>query len=198
MRGAKRTYRRKKRVVRRRRARLTENTSYRFKRICKLDTITTSTTLAVAKAFTFSLSQLPSHSDFTALYDQYKLNAVSIKIIPRLTESTSSSLSVLHTCIDYDDAIAFSSYTDLMQKQSYRMTRGNKIFKCYFKPKMLVPTFLSTALTTFGTQPKSPTWIDCGYPEVPHYCLKTNFEPTSSVHTYDVYATYYCSFRGVR
>ena len=79
-----------------------------------------------------SLNQVPSVSDFTGLYDQFRINAVKITIIPRGNSSditpgsgsTSAAQSVgVFSVIDYDDDTNLASISQAMQYQNCKMTR---------------------------------------------------------------------------
>lgn len=193
------TFRRKRRVVRRGR-KVNQGTVYRFKRALKIDQFSTSNVAAVGKSYQFSLSQLPNYSEFTNLYDSYKLCGVKLKMIPRLTDAgvsttaNSHNTSPVHHVIDYDDASTTNDILTLMQYQNYKMTRGLSMVQRYFKPKMaeLVYNGVSNGYSS------ARRWINCSNPEVPHYSFKCAIEATAVALQYDVYATYYVSFKSVR
>ena len=61
-------------------------------------------------AYTFQLSNIPNSSEFTSLYDQYKINAVSVCFYPKQTHVTSLSTTDnvranarILTAVDYND-----------------------------------------------------------------------------------------------
>lgn len=196
-------FRRKVRKTTRRRfvrKRVNQGTIYRFKRTLKLDQFSTSSLAATGKAYQFSLSQLPNPTEFTNLYDTYKLCGVKLKIIPRLTEASVTSTanihntSPLHSAIDYDDASTTNDILTVMQYQNYKMTRGLAVHQRYFKPRMaeLVYNGVSNGYA------QGRRWINCSNADVPHYAFKCVIEPTAVAIQYDVYATYYVSFKSVR
>lgn len=196
----KTTYRRKKRVTRPRR-RTNQGTVYRFKRAVKLDQFSTSNVAAVGKSYQFSLNQLPNFSEFTALYDTYKLAAVKFKMVPRLTDAgvsttaNSHNTSPVHSAIDYDDANTTNDPLVLMQYQNYKMTRGLSLHQRYLKPKMAELVYVTGVSSGYG---QGRRWINCSNPDVPHYAVKLAIEPTAVALQYDVYATYYVMFKAVR
>ena len=64
-------------------------------------------------AFNFSLSDLPNYTEFTSLYDMYKINAVKITFIPYQTVSNSvatinnaDNTARFFSAIDYNDGTA--------------------------------------------------------------------------------------------
>jgi len=52
-----------------------------FKRHVDLGTITLSSAGITTQGYSFQLDEVPNYTEFTALYDQYKLSAVAIKFI---------------------------------------------------------------------------------------------------------------------
>ena len=79
-----------------------------------------------ANAWSFNLSQLPNYTDFTNLYDQYRINKIVFKIIPKFSEASinagtanNANLAQIHSVIDYDDAVTPTALSDLVQYQSY-------------------------------------------------------------------------------
>jgi hypothetical protein len=49
---------------------------------------------AVVKTFTFSLSELPTATEFTGLFQQYKLNAAALKMYPSYSQVVSTDAAV--------------------------------------------------------------------------------------------------------
>lgn len=145
----------------------------------------------------FRFNQLPGTTDFTSLYDQYMIKKIVVKIIPRASENpitpgaSSTDLQQIHSVIDYDDSAAPSSIQELVQYQSYKVTRGNQVHTRVFVPRI--------ALTTDNT--KKFQWVDLTNTAVPHYGLKTWIaKPTTPDTTvsYDMLVTYYFTCKDVR
>jgi len=155
-------------------------------------------------ALSFKLSDLPNYSEYTALYDEYRIKAVKVMFIPNFnvsavdeTSGTTNSYTgvpALYTWIDTDDNTAPTAITAGQQFQT---------FKCHglmntMRQRTLIPE-VSTALysgsfTSYG-QLKNQ-WIDNNSPSVVHYGLKYGIlNGSSSYGVFDCVATYYLEFR---
>lgn len=158
--------------------------------------------VATGAAYTFTLSGLPSASDFTALYDQYMIKGVKISLIPKHSEviaSSSVTQGNVHSVIDYDDSNTPPDLDTLLQYQNYKSTRMNLTHTRYFKPKVLHEIYRSSVST--GYAPKSNTWLDIAANTIPHYGIKFWFDALplgSATLYYDVKCTMYLAMKNVR
>lgn len=149
----------------------------------------------------FRLDSLPNYSEFTALYDQYRINKIVVKIIPKVTEvgmvlgSTGNSAGIqIHSALDFDDSAAPTTVSQLCQYSTYKMTRGHQIHTRVFTPKCEL-----SANATANVAPKSYQWLDCDHADIAHYGMKLII-PTISSSTiiyYDYSVTAYMSFKNV-
>lgn len=151
-RAPSRNYPRKRRRTNMRVARSRFNTNvHHFKRTVQMPGLITSyepNTLqdSVRGAIEFKLSNLSNVDEFTNLFDQYRINAINIKVefIPSLSGFDGHPMTTtpvpyvglphLHTVIDYDDANAPASKNALMEYSNYKRTRGDIVQKRYFRP----------------------------------------------------------------
>lgn len=208
----------RKRTYRRRRPTTTRKTNYRkrftrksryskrgqklylFKRHVDYGEFTISNTINTYTGYNFSLNDLPSASEFTNLYDMYKINCVKITFLPQQTSSISigtinnpNASSRFFSVIDYNDATAPTSIDELRQYQSCRMTpilRKHK--RIIFKPKILDSNGFSI----------SPWLSTASAPGANYLGLKIAVEPMDSTSTlsmiYTVEAKFYMSFKQVK
>lgn len=187
-----------------------------FKRSTFLGNITASISALgvpspVGNAYAFSLSQLPSVSDFTNLFDQYKITGAKLQITPALSEGIASPLagtsaalgfSRVHSVIDYDDTSAPTSEDQLLEYGSHKSTAPFQTHTRFIKPKILQEVYRSTLGTAYA--PKSGQYLDVAYPDIPHYGMKVwvsapNTNPgTAQSITYKVYLTLYITCKNVR
>lgn len=145
--------------------------------------------IATGYGFSFSLNQLPNASEFTALFDQYKI--ISIKYRFKLRADPGSGTGTYPTLFyrrDHDDDNNPVSIDELEQSNLTRhvVLRPNSWVKIGVKPSIL-----QAGLTQTGTTmvfPKYNTWIDCSYPDVKHYGLKTWIDILPNNQSVDVYA----------
>lgn len=191
---------------------LTPWTVYSFKRM-KNDTFTvTYDGLAQfsSNGYVFKLSDVQASTEFTSLYDQYKITGIKAKFFPRVNvlqtvnqSATFTTVPPIGTIVDYDDATAPVNYAEATQYMGSRVHEAFKPFSLYFKPKISTAAY-SGAFTSY-TAGGSP-WLDCNSPGIEYYGLKVFTLPYSAGNnqalandpTWDIVFTYYLKFRGVR
>lgn len=148
---------------------------------------------------TIALNQLPNSNEFTSLYDQYRINGVSVRFVPRTSVSAlaAGERGNFYSVIDYDDSVLPTSVNEMFERPNCKRTTSTSVHKRYFKPAIAVPMY-KTAVA-FGYGPKWKTWIDISNPEVPHYAIKWAIENwDSSPLVYDVYWKVYFQCKNVR
>lgn len=171
----------------------------RIARHVTLPTVTGNNTgVPVAGALVFKLSDVPSVTDFTALYDQYRIVAVSVKFISAYPElnaqpPNTSQWGLFYTALDLDDAgtptqdLLHENATMIATHPTQNVTRR------------LVPhtagAAYSGAFTSYSN--KVGDWIDCSSPNVEYYGVKylLQFVIGSAIPIYYVEATYAFEFR---
>lgn len=178
-----------------------------FKRSNYLSGWTTSSTTAdIYGTYFASLNQIAGVSDFSGLYDQFKIVGLKWQLIPRgnasdisPTGGTSAAQSVgVFSVIDYDDSAPLTSLTQACQYQNMKMTRSHQVHSRYFKPR-ITPTIengvggTASALTTRG-------WLDVSTgANVPHYGIKYVLQQAPNVaQTFDLKVDYYLAFKNVK
>lgn len=180
------------------------NRVYNFKRTLFLENsigVTAAGNL-YSNHFGFTLGMLPAATDFTNLFDQYRINKVVWKAIPKFTVVNGISgtgnalLAQVHTAIDYDDANALPTGTalsEITQYQSHRMHRGTAIIRRTVVPKVE----LAGGATVF---PKAYQWIDCDNTAILHNGIKVVIPkplPAGTEMWYDVQMDVYLSCKNV-
>lgn len=174
---------------------------FSFKRKALVDTVTVTNLSDVLKAYTFSLDKLPSYTEFTNLFDRYRICGVLVEFMPSVdsfevgpgVSMTAFSLPQVRTIIDHTEDGAPLNFNDMYQYSKCKLTQGNRVHKRYLKPAVLTSAFESTVATAYI--PKWKQWLTTDDPATPHYGLKVgiNALPSSSSGSmyYRVYATYY-------
>lgn len=221
-----RLYRRRKtsRMLKGRKRRINRNKLQRqihkFKRTALISQITASKISGVqtniAGAYQFNLAQLPGVSEFSALFDQYKITGVKISFTPGTTQSVNNildsnpgsssingsamSFNRFHSAIDYDDSSTPSSEAQLMEYGSHKSSPGNRTHSRFIRPKILQEVYRSALATSY--RPISGQYIDMSTTDVPHYGLKVWCDapdsPTNCAITYNVYMTMYFTCKNTR
>lgn len=195
----------KRRKMTRRRTKLFRRptSAYRFTRISQGSQILASNAGAATGAYNFQLASLSGYTEFTALFDQYRIVGVEVQLIPNVTGSDANPLSTVvllpnvHTVIDYDDDSTVGTLTTLMKYPSYRRTRGNQVHKRFLRPAAQIEVYKTAG--TMGTSAKWGQWLDCGDSTIPLFGMKYYVDATNSATTiaYQVYFKYYLEFKGV-
>jgi len=170
-----------------------------------------------AFAYSFDLTQLPNYTDFTSLFDVYRINQVVVTFMfqgcVNNTADTyfSAVLPRMITTTDVDDATlptaSSAGWDELCEYQTSKIRQvGNgaqSLFKYRIKPHVTTEVYKS-AITT-GYAPKKGVWLDCGNPDIPHFGLKglinvptANTGGNTFTYRWDVFSTYYLSLRNPR
>lgn len=178
-----------------------KNQIYYFKRFTgNFGSMTIDNINTTLVAFNFSLNDLPSYTDFTNLYDCYKINAIRMTFLPQQTESVSlgsinnpNASARFFSVLDYNDSSALASVDAAREYQSCQFTPILQKHERYFKPKIM------DSASVYN--PVSP-WISTTSPSTNYFGLKVAVEPMDSSTTttmeYTVECVYYMSFKNVK
>lgn len=165
-------------------------------------------------ALEFKLTDLANYAELTALYDEYCISKVVVKLFPKFGAlgqtnggagtymQTTSAFKPTITVLDYDDSATPASRNELLEYGSARMHNCSQIIKRVLTPKIAIQTY-KTAVSS-GYSAKGHQWIDCADNNIPHYGLKYQVECDQTngsgvpLYMYDVICTYYVKFRGTR
>lgn len=178
----------------------TQSRIHSFKRTAILTPIGLSDS-AVKDCLQFKLSDLDDYSDFTNLFDQYRINAVKISFVPNFSNSAleyaanSAGLHSIHTVIDHNDNTDPNDVLELMQYDNYRRKRIDRVMTRYFKVNTLADTKPS------GLSAEWKKWISTSSTDVAYYGLKywiDALESSTVTAVFDVFVTYYIQCRSVK
>lgn len=158
----------------------------------------------------------PAYSEFGALFDKYRIDAVEIfyaySVDGNTTQSAAGALqmpSIVYT-IDTDDSTGTGA-SDLQQFQDAKYLQlgglqGPMKRLCKFKPLPSLALFTGpTFVAGVGDTTSKSLWLDCGTPTIRHYGLKMAIDNlTLSTGTNATWGNlqfqcrYHFSFKGVR
>lgn len=149
-------------------------------------------------AFTFQLNNVPKVADFTGLFDQYKINAVSLTFYPQLTEA-SSIVAVtavqnarIFTAIDNNDAAVPTALNDIREYDNCEVHSAVEKFTVYIdKPKFVDNT---GALRTGYLSTASSGTLHYGL----KYAVETLNPGSAGTYVFRVEAVYYMSFKAAK
>jgi hypothetical protein len=147
---------------------------YKFNRtIEELYDITTDGVNPALGGFFFSLDILPDYTDFTNLFDLYRIAKIEIEWLPEYTELTDAALISnavnvrLNTVIDLSNSTAPATVGEILQFQQLKST---SITKPHARSWM--PTFLMGGLTPCRC------WLPSASPSQAHLGIKYALTPT--------------------
>lgn len=149
-----------------------------------------------------SLQQVTQVSDFTNLYDRYKITGVKMTFLYQVSDAGTTGLGVLPTILyatDYDDAVA-PTYGAIRAKQSakQRILTANRPFSIFYRPKInLVAQEANN--TTFNPSVVTSGYINSSFPSVDHHGLKFSlnnlYSGANTAAQLEIRMTYYLSMK---
>lgn len=135
-------------------------------------------TVQLGASFQFKLESVQTPSDFTTLFDRYKILGVKLKFMYQCDSASVGGLNIMpiiNYCYDNDDASVPSSSATVIQKGACktRVLTANREFSVYIKPKVanaIYQTGVSSVIPAYSSS--NAPWINCDYMSAPHYGLK--------------------------
>lgn len=151
----------------------------------------------------FTLADLPNASDFTNLFDFYRICGVKLQFIPQANSNDTGasdplSIPIFHYIADYDDSIGFANENQALEKEGIKTRRLDKPFNYYIVPRVSNEIYNNGVTTAYALN-KKKQWIDGNSSGVAHFGLKA-WVTTAAVYTlrFKIYATYYLQFKGAQ
>jgi len=112
---------------------------------------------------------LPSVAEFVALFDRFRIDKVSVRIIPSINVQSAfasaigtaptTGLPVIQTAVDYDDANAPTAVGDLLQRTDVRLLRMDREQIFEVAPRVSIGALDSNAVVSGSAQARAP-WLD--------------------------------------
>lgn len=160
------------------------------------------------QTFQFRLDNLPNSSDFTNLFDEFKINAVKIDFVPGSTSNDQEGIYAqnnvagtymftpqIFTVIDYDGLAQINTQTQTLENSNARLIKKPfQPFSVYVrKPTILMSAGgVAQSILTRG-------WTDCSTPSVIYHGASIAGQilggSTTAALRYYVTLTYYLAFR---
>lgn len=167
---------------------------------------------AATFALKFLLSDLPQATTFTALYDQYKITKIVLRLYPvyaygQFGQAGVATLAAASTnraflLVDYDDAIAPSNLLamrDYQNVKEYDLNLQKGPIHVTFTPHIAIAAYAAGVFTSYAN--RGSQWCDCGSAAIEHYGVKIGIPQVATGNFttgFDVEAEYYISFKNVR
>lgn len=150
-------------------------------------------------AFQFQLNDMPNYTEFSTLFDCYKIVGIKLHFLPYIQENIDLTkvFGQVATCIDYTDASTPATFNEVLEYQNAKLhIPTNRGFTLYFRPRAAVAIY--DGLTTAYAQSDPKTWINTSNPDVPYYGVKYAWNGVTTNMSIAVYATYYVKFKQVK
>lgn len=137
--------------------------------------------------FAPTFNNLVNFTEFTTLFDQYRINSVVFKLTmtvdPGAQAAANAVIPRLFYMIDNDDAAVVSGLDEFRQHSKCKIVNmlPGKTISIKFKPAVLGLIFNGV---TSAYAPKWKQWLDCLQADVPHYGIRwaiDNFTNTNYV-----------------
>lgn len=156
----------------------------------------------------FSLQDIDNYVDFTALFDQYRIDKVVLQLRSRNRSPFLASAALanqddplLYLVIDRDDGIAPGSLAVLREYDNVQQCHGEEDAQVVLEPSVTPAIYASGAFTGYGVQ-RTGIWLDCASTAIAHYGVKFGVSGLNAAVTWswywDISCWYYLSFRNVR
>lgn len=160
--------------------------------------------------FEFQAGNLPNWAAFSALYDQYCITKIVLRLIPMtnvnnvqpLTGASLGNPGLIASVIDTDDGTAPTALSQLEQYQSYK---SQPVISQRTHTRIFVPGVDLTAIQTGGAavnaMNKKYQWIDCAHSSIAHFGMKIYLDAYANANapaSYQVQGFAYIKFRNVR
>jgi len=151
---------------------------------------------------------LPNSSDFTNLFDHYRIDKVELKLISTCTDvgvtgTSSHMMPIIWVFNDNDDGLAPTTSSQFLEREGLRMLSfsDTNIKNHTVYPRTAVQNYNGIALSGYG-QGSKYAFVDCAYPNVEYYGTKLSYQAPGNVAninmaTISFFVKYHMTFKGV-
>lgn len=174
---------------------------FSFKRKFEVAPITVASGAAISQVYSPSLGNIPSPTDFTNLFDMYKITGLTISLTPNTDMNSMGQPFInqrfnLFSVIDYNDLNTIT-VAQAEQYQNCKRTISTKTHSRYFVPRIAL-TQTDVSATSFVASYESP-WISTSNTNVAHGFLKviSDINPNAGSAYFTVNVTMYMKFKNV-
>lgn len=177
---------------------------YSFRRVALYGTISQQALSSSFLAMYFSLDLNSGFTEFTNLFDEYRICAVEVIFRPKYNMQTIASINnivtpFLYTAIDYDDSTAPTNISQIEEYQTCVVTNFNGKCRRTIKPKVAMEVYQGITTSAYAL---ARPWVDCANTGVRWFGLKAGVEAGASgqtaLQTWEITCEYYLQFRNVR
>ena len=151
---------------------------------------------------------MSSSTDFTNLFDHYRIDKTDVKMISTCTDvgvqvTSNHQMPILWMFNDNDDGLAPTAASQFLERENHRVVSFSdtniKTHTCY--PRVAVQNFNGIALSGYGVGGKY-AYMDAAYPNIEYYGTKFYYQsPNNSADlllgTISFIVKYHMTFKGV-
>lgn len=124
----------------------------------------------------FQLTDCPNSSEFTNLFDQYRIVKVEMTWTPSVTTAVTGStadmqLPNINTVADFDDGVVPTNNSNLLQYQSYKSQRLDRAVSRIVSPRAALAVYNNAAIQGYAYA-DGPLWCNTSNPSIQHYGIK--------------------------
>jgi hypothetical protein len=158
-------------------------------------------------------SAIPAFSEYTALFDTYRISAVKWTYMPRYDSveastagTTGSPTAYAHVVIDPQSTVipsgtyGSSTLNILMENTKVKTYKASRPFSVYYKPKILMQGFGGGSASVVRSPPNIRT-TDLGVSHRGHhiYIQQNNFSASANANIiFDVFCTVYLQLKNLK
>jgi hypothetical protein len=134
---------------------------------------------------------IPNSSEFTALFDQYRIKKVKVEMYASNNTSGTggivASLSTIYVSTnDYADTTVPPNLATLLQREDLRVFRTNDPFSFSFVPKPISSVMDAAGTFAGSAQIAGPVWLSCADTNVEHTGFKFWIDTGASTQVSDI------------
>lgn len=163
-------------------------------------------TYDVGLGLPFALNAVTDSSDFTSLFDRYRIVGVKLKFMFDINDANITGAGVLPwitVAQDYDDATQPTTEQEVLKIQYAKSKRLDKPFSVYLRPKpQLIAGNVAGSTTNAAIPNSSNLYFNCSDTSVVFYGLKAFirgwYSPLSAQSMLRIQPTYYLSLKDTR
>lgn len=151
-----------------------------------------------------TFSQLINVTEFTSLYDQYRINYVVdrywLKIDPSAQTAAAASFPKMYICRDLDDSSVPVNLNELRERNNclVKVMHPNRPVVIKFKPNVLDSIYRS-GVSDGSATPRWKVWVDVALPDVSHFGYKYAIDDlTNTNYRVTIERTIYFSCKNAR
>lgn len=151
----------------------------------------------------FALSFIPNSSDFTNLFDQFRIDKVEFTFEMDIADGVLNSTTKWPRVVvapDFNNQSAPLSENDILQyeqSKQYQFSTSDRRFSVTLRPMVAATMFRTGVTSAYAMQPSG--WLDIATSDVPHYGLRywVNNHNTTSFGSSRIrtYTRYWLSFK---